>query len=246
MLPRFHAPHLAEADPSVTLDAEQSHHLARVLRLSEGDPVRVFDGRGGEWAGTVVTGDRRAATIGHLHPVTPLAEPPVRLTLLAAVLRGGAMDTLVHDATMTGVARLVPVLSARVSVGRRDEALRAAHARWQRVALAATRQCGRAVLPSIADPVPLGEALGREAAGVRLWLAEPTLSAGGLRRVDALAARARAEGAVLAIGPEGGWTEAEVAQARDAGFVPWSLGPLVLRAEHVPLAAMSVLRYAWD
>lgn len=245
MLPRFHAPGLAGSATHVTLDAEQSHHLARVLRLREGDAVRVFDGHGREWEGRVAAMDRRAAAaIADLRRVEPLAEPAVRLTVLAAVLRGAAMDALVHDVTMLGAARLVPVLSERVSVARRGEGLHAAHARWERIAIATARQCGRASLPAIDAPAPLPAALAA-ALGVRLWLAEPTLEGDVVTRVDELAAEARDRGATLAIGPEGGWAPGEVEAARVAGFRPWTLGPLVIRAESVPLAAVSVLRYAW-
>jgi 16S rRNA (uracil1498-N3)-methyltransferase len=100
-------------------------------------------------------------------------------------------------------------------------------------------------VPEIPEPAALAAAIEGGAWGVRLWLAEPTLEVEAARRVDGLASRAREHGAALAIGPEGGWTPAEVEAAKAAGFVPWSLGPLVLRAESVPLAAMSVLRYAW-
>lgn len=245
MLPRFHAPQVSETDTRVTLDAEQSHHMTRVLRLREGDTVRVFDGRGREWEGRVTRADRREAEVGALAPVAPLPEPEARITLLCAVLRGAAMDTLVHDATMTGAAAIAPVWSERVSVARREDGLRGARARWQRIAIAAARQCGRATVPEISEPAPLATAIEGARWGVRLWLAEPTLDVGATRRIDGLASSAHERGAVVAIGPEGGWTPAEVEAGKAAGFVPWSLGPLVLRAESVPLAAMSVLRYAW-
>ncbi len=245
MLPRFHAPVLATGATTVTLDAEQSHHLVRVLRLRPGDAVRVFDGAGREWEGLIERDDRRAATVGALRETVPRPEAPFRLTVIAAVLRGPAMDALVHDAAMLGATRLVPVLSERVSVARREDALHAARSRWARICVAACRQCGRAVVPLVAPPVPLATALAPDEAAVRLWLAEPGLVADPVRRVDDLGARARAGGAALAIGPEGGWTAAELALAVDRGFAPWSLGPLVLRAETVPLAAMSILRYAW-
>jgi 16S rRNA (uracil1498-N3)-methyltransferase len=139
----------------------------------------------------------------------------------------------------------VPALSERVSVTRSEEALRAAHARWQRIAVSTCRQCGRATVPEVAAPCALTDALAGTSAGVKLWLAEPTLGVERAWRVEPFAQQARTHGATLAIGPEGGWTPAELELASRSGFTTWSLGPLVLRAESVPLAALSVLRYAW-
>lgn len=230
----------------MTLDEEQSHHLAKVLRLARGARVRVFDGCGREWEARVIAADRRAASLEILGEVRPLPEPAVAVTLIAAVLRGKTMDALVHDATMLGVAAIVPVLSERVSVTRREAATGAAHARWRRIAVSTCRQCGRATVPGVLAPEPLDAALAGVSAAVKLWLAEPTLAVEPRRRIDDLAEAARGGGAALAIGPEGGWTAGEVERAAVSGFVPWSLGPLVLRAESVPLAALSVLRYAWS
>lgn len=243
--PRFHVPGLSPDAPAVILDLEQSHHLARVLRLRPGEAVRVFDGAGREFEGLVERADGRAAVVSALHEVRAAEESPVRLTVIAAVLRGATMDALVYDAVMIGAARVVPVLSERVSVPRRGEALRAAHARWLRVGVAACRQCGRATVPEIVVPGPIDAAVAGETSAVRLWLVEPTIGLDAARRVDEFAAPARAGGAALAIGPEGGWSPAEIDLAAGAGFVPWTLGPLVLRAESVPLAACAALRYAW-
>lgn len=246
MVPRFHVPHIAPRATDVTLDATQSHHLARVLRLRPGDPVRVFDGRGAEWEGHVGAADPRRATILALRAIEPLRAWAVAADVLAAVVRGPAMDALVHDATMMGAARIVPVLSARASVTRQRDATVAAVERWRRIAVSTCRQCGRATVPDVAEAAPLADALAAVDSRVRLLLVEPTLDRPGLRRVDHLGPDARAGGATLAIGPEGGWTPAEVDQAEAAGFTSWSLGTIVLRAESVPLAALSVLRYAWE
>lgn len=243
MLPRFYTPDLVPGSSSVTLDADETHHLVHVLRLAVGDAARVFDGRGDEWQGTVATCDKRGATIDALAAVAPLPEPQVATTLVAGLLRGSAMDDLVRDATMLGVRAIVPAYTEHSSVSRRKDATPLA--RWRRIAITSCKQCGRAVVPCIEAPRPLEAALALPA-GVKLMLAEPAVASGALRRVDDLAERARAGGALIAAGPEGGWSAAELQSAVAAGYRLWSLGTQILRAEAVPLAALSVARYAWE
>jgi 16S rRNA (uracil1498-N3)-methyltransferase len=153
------------------------------------------------------------------------------------------MDDLVRDATMLGVRAIVPAHTDHSSVSRREGA--APVARWRRIAITSSKQCGRAVVPIVSSPMPLEAALDVPAA-VKLLLAEPAVAAGACRRLEDLAERARAGGAVIAAGPEGGWSAAEVQAAGVAGYRLWSLGTQILRAETVPLAALSVLRYAWS
>ena len=245
VLARFYAPSLLPGSACVTLDADETHHLAHVLRLARGASARVFDGRGHEWEGTVASLDRRGAVLDGLRPVTPLPEPRVAITLIAGLLRGAAMDALVRDAVVLGVRDVVPALTERSSVSRRGDAVAALAARWHRLAVAACKQCGRASMVGIHPPEPLATALDRPA-GVALVLVEPTAQADALRRLEDVGPRAREAGATIAIGPEGGWSKAELESAARAGFRPWSLGSLVLRAEAVPVAALSVARYAWE
>lgn len=245
MLPRFYAPDLEGDARTVTLELEETHHLVHVLRLKRNAPVRVFDGEGHEWEGSVASLDKRGAVLENLRPVPASSEPRVAITVVAGILRGQAMDTLVRDATMLGAAAIVPVHTEYSSESRRATALEAHLARWRRIVVGACKQCGRAVVPTLARPVAVTDALTR-ATGIKLILVEPTAVSAATQRLEDLGSPARREGATIAIGPEGGWAAAELALAAQLGFHPWTLGTQVLRAESVPLAALSIARYAWE
>jgi 16S rRNA (uracil1498-N3)-methyltransferase len=237
---RFFAPDLTPTALEVTLPAGESTHLARVLRLREGDPVEVFDGRGTLRQGAVRRASPTAAAIELGLPLPAPPEPPARLVIVQGLLKGDAMDAVVRDATVLGAAALWPVTTSRTNVPAR--AALAAIERWERVAIAAAKQCGRAVLPRLEPVRAIGDVIGQTSLdpAVRLWLTEP--SAAGAR-VDV---PLPPQDMWLAIGPEGGWAPEEMASAAAAGWQPWTLMPVTLRAEQMTLAALSVVRYAWD
>src|SRR5262245_46900894 len=117
-LPRFHVPRASGFGGNVPLPGAEAHHLRNVLRLKDGAPVHVFDGEGREWSGHVRFVKPSVVQVAIERPVTPAAEPPVRVTLCAAILARDQMDAVMRDATMLGVAAIVPLISAHVSVGK--------------------------------------------------------------------------------------------------------------------------------
>lgn len=266
---RFHVPDLTADARDARLSPDESAHLTRVLRLRVGAAVQVFDGRGLLRDATVADATPRGARLILGDPLAAAPEPPAPIVVVQALLKGDAMDAAVRDATVLGASAIWPVVTQRTNVPSR--AADAARDRWRRVSIAAAKQCGRAVLPDLAAPRPLAEILGapNETCPVRLMLVEPSIgeSDGGRRRESDRRPEGRRlqeeegrrrrddEGAVvpvpptavcLAIGPEGGWAPEEVAAAESAGWLRWSLAPVTLRGEQVALAALSVLRYAWD
>ncbi|MEK6608992.1 MAG: RsmE family RNA methyltransferase [Myxococcota bacterium] len=223
--------------PELALLGAEARYLIAVLRLVPGDHVTLFDGLGAEADGEIVAAARGRATlrIGATRKV-PLPDGP-RVTLLCALLKGSKMDWVVQKTTELGVARLCPVLCARSVPEGGGAAARAR--RWERIAREAARQCGRADVPSIEALASFDAAV--DAAG----------SPAGARRIicrsgaPPIGARLRADGdIVLAVGPEGGFSQREAARAQAAGFATASLGPRTLRAETaaiVACAAASVL-----
>ena len=240
MPPRFFAPDLTAASPEVVLPAGESQHLVRVLRLHDGAPVEVFDGRGVLRAGRVRRASPQGAVVEVREAIDAAPESPAAIVVAQALLKGDAMDAVVRDATVLGATEIWPMTAARSNVPARAAA--ASADRWRRVSVAAAKQCGRAVLPRIAPVRPLGDVLAdaHADAPVRLWLTEPAASAG-----DSASLPVPPRGVCLAIGPEGGWTADEIDAARAAGWLAWTMAPVTLRAEHVTLAALSVIRYAW-
>ncbi len=242
--PRFYDPALSPSVREWRLDGDEGRHLARVLRLGPGAHVRVFDGRGVEVRAEIVTVEKSGALVRILQPVIAAPEPAVAVTLVQAVLKGDGMDAVVRDATMMGVTAIQPVLTARTIVTTKalgpDGA--SAVARWRRVAIASAKQCGRAHVPAIEPPRPLTTAFASPQSACRLLLVEPAAARGDA--VDALPPIAPASAALL-VGPEGGWTTAEVDEAIAAGWIPWSLGTLTLRADAAALVALGALRFAW-
>jgi 16S rRNA (uracil1498-N3)-methyltransferase len=199
----------------------------------------LFDGAGLEWQGRILALERRHVTIVLEAPATPVAEPPVRVTLAIGLLKGAQMDAVVRDATMMGVVRVSPFASERVVV---PAAAREAAAieRWTRVAIASAKQCGRAVLPVVDQVVRLDRLLTRPE--LKILCVEPSHPVG-----RSPAAVPPPAAALLLVGPEGGWTSGEIEAALRSGALPLVFGPRTLRAEIAPTVALSALwdRWGW-
>jgi len=238
--PRFHLPCVG-SDGRGELDEEESAHLTRVLRLGPGAEIDVFDGRGGMFRARVAAIGRRAVHVTIEGPVPPAPEPTVQVTLVMSVLKGDKMDDVVRDAVMMGVSVVQPVVAVRTAVsaaalarGRRTE-------RWQRIAVASVKQCGRAVVPPVRPPLELPTWLAGARTEPAIVLREP--SSGPAAPMHAVA---RAGAVNLVIGPEGGWTDEECAAFEAAGARAVSLGGRTLRADAAPLVALAALYEAWS
>lgn len=226
----------------IVVTGDNAHYLTTVVRVRAGEPVGIFDGRGGEWRARVVAADRRQVVLGGLESAPALPEPPVAVTLAIGLLKGDQMDAVVRDATALGVARIVPLSSEHVAVPSRAWRAGGPIERWTRLAVAAAAQCGRAVVPEVAPITPVLELLGASD-GMALACIEPRISSA--LPLDWSEGPCPARAAVY-IGPEGGWSDAEHAAFADAGARRLDLGPRTLRAELAPAVALSVLWSVWD
>jgi 16S rRNA (uracil1498-N3)-methyltransferase len=242
-LPRFLAADLDPVTGSASLSAEEAHHLTNVLRLRFGDEIAVFDGNGHEYRARIERVTREGAQVRLLDEMAAAPEPSVRLTLAQAVLKGDRMDDVVRDVTMMGVSAIEPIVTEHTTVRIKALADGRAADRWRRIAIASAKQCRRAVLPAIGSGIELGEWLLQDAAPVRLMLIEPAAAVPG-RPVASIASDPPTSATVM-IGPEGGWSAAEIDQAVGAGWTPITLGRRTLRADAVPLVAVSVLQWVW-
>lgn len=220
----------------VGLPEQAGLHLTRVLRLEEGAPVTLFDGSGGEYAGTLERDGKKVwARVGAHDPVE--RESPLDVTLLQGVARGERMDLIVQKSTELGVTRIVPVLAERtlVKVDAKQRERKLEH--WRSIAISACEQCGRNRVPDVSAPVALGDALAAlPAGGLRCLLA-----ADGQTSLSS-AAREKPTTIALLIGPEGGLADQERRFAATQGFNAYRMGPRILRTETAGLAALAVLQ----
>jgi 16S rRNA (uracil1498-N3)-methyltransferase len=213
----------------VTIGGAQGHHLARVLRVHPGEHgVAVADGREYQLEVVEAGGGRVVGRILGDRPVQ--GEAATAVTLVQAVLPNPDFDAVIEAGTAVGIQRFV-ALQAERSVARPP-----AHrfTRWQAIAASAAEQSHRGVVPEVIGPLSLGAALG-QVTGSRLLVLDPTASIPLTRAIDGSRAYS------LAVGPEGGWTEAELATFRDRGATSVSLGPRILRARLAPIVAAAIL-----
>jgi 16S rRNA (uracil1498-N3)-methyltransferase len=241
---RFFAPAMDPGDEAVDLPREEAEHLTRVLRLGAGDTVAVFDGRGRERLARVISAARTSARVQILSRIDPPAEPSVDVTLVQAVLKGEKMDDVVRDAVMLGVKAIQPIVTKRSEVTVAALMRGARVDRWRRVALASVKQSRRAVVPEIRMPLTLETLLGDPSPALSIMLVEPGV-AEGVDALSVLRAEPPPSDASVLIGPEGGWMDAEWLAARERGVRLITLGHRTLRADAVPVAAISVLQFLW-
>jgi len=216
------------------LSREEAHHLRHVRRVKAGDEVVLFDGSGIDYAGRVGTLGRAGATVEILRQERVSREPAVAVTLAVAVVKQQGVHQLVDTCTQLGVRRLVPMRTARTVVKPGANSVE----RWRRIAIEACKQCGRSVVPEIADVRDMADVLADDIA--RHDLAVVAAMRPGGRRLTELM-RAGPRSVLCLIGPEGGFTDEEEQGAVEAGCVPVTLGPTVLRTETAAAAALALV-----
>lgn len=221
-----------------------AHQLRQVLRAAAGDRIILLDGDGHAYLAEIVelTHKQAAATI--LEATATAPEPAMPVTLYQAALKGDRMEWVLQKATELGVARFVPVISARTII-RPAAAIVRKYPRWQAIVREAAEQCGRSRLPALLPPLTWPEAI-RQGEGVRLLPWEDIGAGKPLRAAlqTALAQSPAPPAISLLIGPEGGFTGDEVTGAAQAGWSPVSLGPRILRAETAAIVATTLVMAA--
>ncbi|MBI2239957.1 MAG: 16S rRNA (uracil(1498)-N(3))-methyltransferase [Magnetospirillum gryphiswaldense] len=230
---RLHVPNDLSADSGIVLGKDQSHYLANVMRLKEGEAVALFNGRDGEWAASLQKVAKSGVAI-HVHTQTRPQTPEPDLWLLAAPIKKDRVDLVAEKAAELGVSRLWPVFTRRTVMSRVNTERLAANM------AEAAEQCERLTIPEMAEPAALDKVLaGWDAERPLLFLDE---SGSGQPIAAALAGMAPGKLAVL-VGPEGGFDDTERALLARLPFaVPVSLGPRILRAETAAIAALSVVQ----
>ena len=218
----------------VDLDPDESHHIARVLRLKAGDTLAVFDGKGGEWAATIdaMSPPRVSVVVGAPRP--GVVDPELRVVIFQALARPEKLEWVLQKGTEIGVGAFRLIASERVDAPPPSPARLA---RYRRILMEACKQSGRRRLPTLA---PGG--LEPPEAGVVAILLAP---AGGEATLGTVLAGAKAAEVWIAVGPEGGFSDGEIEAAIRRGWRCASLGPRVLRTETAGAVAAAIVLNAW-
>lgn len=245
---RFYAPPDAFSSDlqSLTLQAEEARHLRDVLRLRTGDRVHVFDGVGKEFDCSIEESRRDTARLKVLAEVAPARpESPLQLTLAVALLKSDKFDLVVQKATELGVARVVPVATKLADIRLRDDSdANKRVTRWQRIALEASKQSGRALVPEVIHPISFTDLVqGPDDTGQKKLMFSEREGQSLLGMKETLSPNQQRVSAL--VGSEGGWTDEEISLARDNGWGVVTLGGRTLRAETAAIAVAVLLQHLY-
>lgn len=224
------------------LTGDEAKHAAQVLRLRRGDKIVVFDGRGRSARAEI--GDVSKSEI-RLQLGETNAKPPLfpEICLAQAVPKGKTMDLIVQKAVELGVNSIQPLITRHTVVQVDEEDASKKAAKWQRVALEACKQCGQDLLPEVAPPRNFADWISQADGDLKV-IASLFPGARPLREI--LRSAGSPAKVTLLVGPEGDFSQEEGARALEAGFLPATLGSIVLRAETASFFGISALRYEFS
>lgn len=239
-IPRLYLPTPLATGLTVPLDDRAFNHAVRVLRLGVNAPVTLFNGQGGTFAAALTEVGKRQALARVKDALTGEVESPLSVTLAQSVSRGEKMDYTLQKAVELGVAIIQPLFTERSGVDLTGERLARKVQHWQGIVIGACEQCGRNRLPELREPLTLIDGLTRLTKEPGLGLLLDPLAESGLRGLTPLSGPI-----TLLIGSEGGLSPAELAKAKEAGFVGIRLGPRILRTETAGVAALAAIQALW-
>lgn len=235
---RLFVEHALAGNSVITLESDAAHYLRNVLRLKKGFLLTVFNGKGGEYAATVAEASRKFVSLSISEWRDVNLESPLAIELGLSVSRGERMDVAIQKATELGVATITPVITQHCVVKLTDERRLQRHQHWQNIIYRACEQCGRNIPPLLNVTLDFSDWLGTDLPSSKV-IFEPG-------KVDTLKSYPQPDKTVaVLIGPEGGFSEPEVAQAQNTGFIALGFGPRVVRNETAAIAAIAAMQVLW-
>ena len=234
---------LEELGGSAVIRGDEHHHLRKVLRLAPDDAVSVFDGAGRGYRGLIESIEAGATRVRLTSTDDRAVEPSFETVLAQGIPHHDRMDLVIQKCTEIGVSRVIPIVAERSVMRPATDGNWKRLTRWRRVAAEAARQSGRLKVPVVEEPVGWGPFLGAisSAPGQTRLILDP--EGDSITRPTGLSPEHAGRSALIAVGPEGGWTEREAALGIERGFLPIVLGPRVLRTETAGIVAVALCLY---
>jgi 16S rRNA (uracil1498-N3)-methyltransferase len=237
---RFYVPQPWIENGMLKIEGDEVKHIRKVLRLKTGDGIVVFDGLGKELEGTIVEERLSSVVIRIQNIFSSERDSSLEVTLAQSLLKGEKMDYLIQKATELGVKEIIPFFSSRSVPSLEKSRGLKRHHRWEKIAVEASKQSGRGVVPkieSLQDYSDMLQTASTEDLRIILWERE------GIKLKEVLERSKEKRKIFFVIGPEGGFNQLEVDEAKKAGFTPVTLGRRILRAETASLCFLSILQY---
>ncbi len=225
----------------ITITGDQARYLSLVLRVKPGDQLIIFDGSGFKYDCTILKSHKKEIIAEKINKEPYSVESPISITLAQGIAKGEKMDFIIQKSTELGVSKVVPLITEHSEI-RHTEKLQ----RWRKIALSASQQSGRDMIPEICEPLgyneflisPLADGRGYEFSGITF---SEEYKERNLKQV--LSGFRETKQITILVGPEGGFAKDEVTEAVEKGFIKASLGPRILRTETAPIAAISIIQY---
>jgi len=233
--PRIFEPNELTVNSSIALSPDGAGHVGRVLRMTVGDHLTLFNGKGGQYQATIEQAGKKAVVV-HIDEFQDVSsESPLKIHLGQAISRGDKMDFTIQKSVELGVTTITPLFSERCGVKISAERLEKKVQQWQKIVISACEQCGRNFVPQILPPQQLKD-----------WAAEETtelkLNLHPRAKYSINTLPEPKQGVRLLIGPEGGLSADEIAMTEQYDFEETLLGPRVLRTETASLTAITALQ----
>jgi 16S rRNA (uracil1498-N3)-methyltransferase len=237
-IPRIYLEQALAENTNCLLSDDAAHHVSRVLRMKAGQSISLFNSRGGYFDAIITRIDKRNVEVatGDHHPDE--CESPLAITLVQGISRGERMDYTLQKAVELGVQHIIPVLCEYTNVKLDDEKKQKRHEHWRKIIINACEQCGRNRIPSLALTQELDGWLDIDTNELKLILHPGT-------SVQLCQLENKHSKVALLAGPEGGFSDIEVAHAMKHGYQPITLGPRILRTETAALAAITACQVLW-
>ncbi|WP_025902741.1 16S rRNA (uracil(1498)-N(3))-methyltransferase [Tatumella sp. UCD-D_suzukii] len=234
-VPRIYHPEHVVSHSEIELSEEAANHVGRVLRMTSGQLLDIFDGSNQVFSATITHADKKRVRVQLAEGVTDNRESPLSLHLGQVISRGEKMEFTIQKSIELGVNCITPLLSERCGVRLDAERLEKKRQQWQKIAIAACEQSGRNRIPEIRPVMSLSDWCAEQEDGLKLNLHPRATQS--INTLPLPVSHVR-----LLIGPEGGLSTDEIAMAADQGFTDILLGPRVLRTETAALSVITALQ----
>src|SRR3990167_2513687 len=237
MIPRLFQAQLLSPHTIIHLDEKASHHVASVLRAKSGDPLILFNGKGGEYEAIIRHSHKKIVEVEIISFKSIYTESPMDIYLAQGLARGEKMDFIIQKTVELGVRKIIPIITeySNVKLNAVREEKRLAH--WQAIMMSACEQCGRDEIPDILRPVPFKQWITQAKADVCYVLSPHEVNTLPIKKLSP------GNKMILLIGPEGGLSPHENELAKQHGFLPLHLGPRILRTETAAISAMTIAQF---